>query len=118
MADHGLDGSTPSHLAADRFGDMADLAGDPDFEPVGIVAIASVAENAANHNPGELFEISDDGTERVAVIRISVQRLEMRHALAALGRGDRRGNRDLAAELIWSPRLAAADALHLRACNE
>ena len=49
-----------------------------------MAAIALVAVNAANRNPGELFEIGDDGTERVAVVRISVQRLGMQHELPAL----------------------------------
>ena len=37
----------------------------------------------------------------------------MQHELPALGRGDRRNNRDLAAELVGRAGLAAADALHL-----
>ena len=37
MADHGLDGSSASHLAANDFCDAADLAANPDPEPVGIV---------------------------------------------------------------------------------
>src|SRR6202040_2385833 len=57
---------------------------------------------AAHRNTCELFEIGDDGTERVAVIRVAVQRLGVQHELAALGRGDRGGNRDLAAELVAS----------------
>ena len=56
----------------------------------------------------EFFEIGDDGTERVAVIRVAVQ-----HELPALGRGDRGDNRDLAAELVGRPGLAFADAFHL-----
>ena len=45
MADYGLDGSSASHLAANDFCDAADLAANPDPEPVGIVvaAIALVA---------------------------------------------------------------------------
>jgi len=34
MANDGLDGGAAFHLAADRSGDRADLAGDPDPEPV------------------------------------------------------------------------------------
>ena len=115
MADHGLDGSSASHLAANDFCDAADLAANPDPEPVGIVvaAIALVAVDAADSNTCELFEISDDGTERVAVVRIAMQRLGMQHELSAFGRGGWRGNRHLAAELVWRPCLAAADALHL-----
>ena len=45
MADHGLDGGATAHLATDGLGDPADLAADPDLEPVRIVvaAIALVA---------------------------------------------------------------------------
>jgi len=60
-----------------------------------------------------LFEIGDDGAERVAVIRVAVQRLGVQHELPALGHGDRGDNRDLAAELVGRPDLAFADALHL-----
>jgi hypothetical protein len=51
MADHWLDGGSASHLAADGFGDTADLAADPDLETVGIVvaAIALVAAVAVAH---------------------------------------------------------------------
>ena len=86
MADHGLDGSSASHLAANDFCDAADLAANPDPEPVGIVmaAIALVAVDAADSNTCELFEISDDGTERVAVVRIAMRRLGMQHELSAI----------------------------------
>jgi hypothetical protein len=36
MADHGLDGGSASHLAADGFSETADLAADPNRETVGI----------------------------------------------------------------------------------
>lgn len=67
MADHRLDGGATPHLATDRFGDTANLAADPDLEPVGIVvaAVALVAVDAARCNTCELFEVGDDGTERV-----------------------------------------------------
>src|SRR5438045_5465531 len=102
MADHGLDGGAAAHLAADRFGDAADLAADPDLEPVGIVvaAIALVAMDAAHCDTCELFEIGNRRTERVAVIRISVQGFGMQHELPAFGRGGWRSDRDLAAELV------------------
>src|SRR5258708_31628730 len=115
MADHGLDGGTTPHLAADGFGDAANLAAERGLEPVGIVlaAIALVAVNAARCNTCELFEVGDDGTERVAVIGIAVQGLGMQHELPAFGRGGRRGNRDFATKLVRCPGLAFADALHL-----
>ena len=70
---------------------------------------------SAARNTCELFDIGDDGSERVAVVGVAVQRLGMQqHELPASGRGDRRGNRDLAAEFVRRPRLATADALDLR----
>src|SRR5580704_7742441 len=99
MADHGLNGSSATHLAADSVGDTSDLAGDPDLEPIRVVvtAIAIVAVDAADLNTREPFEVGDDRTEGVAVIGVAVQRLGVQHELSALGRGDWRGNRDLAA---------------------
>src|SRR6476660_7148178 len=115
MADHRLDGGATPHLAADGFGDTANLTADPDLEPVGIVVatIALVAVDAARCDTCELFEVGDDGTERVAVIGIAVQGLGMQHELPAFGRGGRRGNRDFATKLVRCPGLAFADALHL-----
>ena len=85
MADHRFDGGATPHLAADGFGDTAHLAADPDLKPVGIVvaAIALVAVDAARCDTCELFEIGDDGAERVAVIGIAVQGLGMQHELPA-----------------------------------
>ena len=40
-----------------------------------MTAITLVAVNAANLNPRELFEIGDDGTERMAVIWVAVRRI-------------------------------------------
>ena len=56
MADHGLDGGSVPHLAADGFGDTADLAADPDLEPVGIIVatIALVDMDPANSSAGEV----------------------------------------------------------------
>ena len=115
MADHGLDGGAATHFAADGFGDPADLAADPDPEPVGIAvtAIALVAMDAAHRGTCELFKIGDDGTERMAVIRVAMQRLGVQHELPAFGCGDRGDDRDLAAELVGCPGLAFADTLHL-----
>ena len=62
---------------------------DPDLEPIAIVvaAIALVAMDAARCDTCELFEIGDDGTERMAVLGIAVQGLGVQHELPALGRG-------------------------------
>jgi hypothetical protein len=61
------------------------LAANPDLEPIGIVvaAIALVAVDAAHRDPGDLFEIGDDGTKGMAVIRVAVQRLGVQHELPA-----------------------------------
>ena len=80
---------------------------------IGMAAIALVAMDATHCDTCEPFETGDDGTERVAVIGVTVQRLGVQHELPALGRGDRGYNRDLAAELVGCPGLAFADALHL-----
>ncbi len=115
MADHGLDGSSASHLAANDFCDAADLAANPDPEPVGIVvAIALVAVDAADSNTFELFEISDDGNERVAVVRIAMQRLGMQHELSAFGRGGWRGNRHARVVEEIQRRKGTATAEHLK----
>jgi hypothetical protein len=56
-------GGASAHLASDSLGDTADLAADPDLEPVRIVvaAIALVAVDAADRDTCKLFEIGDDG---------------------------------------------------------
>ena len=48
-----------------------------------MAAIPLVAVDSADSNACELFEISDDGTEHVAVVRIAMQRLVMQHELSA-----------------------------------
>ena len=87
MADDRLDGSAAPHLAADRGGDPADLAGDPDPEPVRVIvaAIPLVDVDAAGLDAGEFFQIGDDGAQRVAVIGIAMERLGMEDELATLG---------------------------------
>jgi hypothetical protein len=62
-------GGATAHLATDGFGDPADLAADPDLEPVGMVvaAIALSTMDAAHGGTCELFEIGDDGTKRMAL---------------------------------------------------
>ena len=48
-----------------------------------MAAIALVAVDAARRDPGDLFETSEAGTKGMAVIRVAVQRLGVRHALPA-----------------------------------
>ena len=87
MADDRFDGSAAPHLAADRGGDPADLAGDPDPEPVRVIvaAITLVDVDAAGLDAGELLQIGDDGTEGMAIIRIAMQRLGVEDELATFG---------------------------------
>ncbi len=63
--------------------------------------------DAPRPDAGQRLQILDHRSERVAVIRIAVQRLVMEDELAAFGRGHRGGDRDLAAELIGRLRLAS-----------
>jgi hypothetical protein len=70
-----------------------------------VAAIAFVAVDAAYGDTRQFFEIGDDGTEDVAVIRVAVQRLGVQHELPALGHGDGGDNRDLAAKLVGGPGL-------------
>jgi hypothetical protein len=74
MADHGLDGGTSAHLAADGHGNTPDLAADPPVRIV-VAAIALVAMDATDRETCEPFEIGDDRTESMAVVRVAVQRL-------------------------------------------
>src|SRR6266545_6799284 len=115
VPDDGFDGSTTAHLAANGLGDAPDLAADPDLEAVRIVvtAISLVAVDALDRNACELFEIGYDGTKRMAVVGVAVQRLGMQHELPTLGCGDRRRDRDLADEIIGFAGLTFADTFDL-----
>src|SRR5215813_2554435 len=72
-----MTGSMAARRRISRRCDTPDLAADPDLEPVRIVvaAIALVAVDAADRDTCKLFEIGDDGAERVAMIWVAVQRL-------------------------------------------
>ena len=85
MADDGLDGGAALHLAANGGGDPADLARDPDPELVRVIVapVSLVDMNAPGLDAGELLEIGDNGTEGMAILRVSVQRLGMEDELAA-----------------------------------
>src|SRR5215472_1646905 len=87
MADNRLDGSAAPHLAADPGADPADLAGDPDPDPVRVIvaAIPLVDVDAAGLDASELLQIGNDGAEGMAVIGASVQRLGVEDELATLG---------------------------------
>jgi hypothetical protein len=104
-ADHRLHSGSATHFPADGVGDTSDLAGD--LEPVRMVvtAIALVAVDAHTATPVTFSAVDDDRTEPTAIIRIAVQ-----HELPARGSDDRRGDRDLATELVGSPCLPGANA--------
>src|SRR5438445_13001230 len=55
VADDRLDRGAPLHLAADRFGDPANLAADPDGELLFVIvaAVALVDMDAAGLDPGQ-----------------------------------------------------------------
>jgi len=77
------------------------------------VAVALIDVDALGLDAGQPDEIGDDGTERMAIKWIAVQRLGVQDELAALGLGDRRDDADLAAELVGRAGLALALALAL-----
>jgi hypothetical protein len=81
MADGRLDGGSALHLAADRLGDAAHLAADPDPELVRMVVatIALVDVDVVGLDAGQLLDRGDDRAEGVAVERIAMQRLRMQH---------------------------------------
>jgi hypothetical protein len=87
VADDRLDGGGALHVAADRDGDVADLAADPDAELVWMVvpAIALVNVDAARLYTRKPSRIRDNRSERVAVIGVAVQRRGVEHELVALG---------------------------------
>ena len=118
MADARLDGGAAAQLAFDRFGDAPLLAGDVDLELVlgrGVVAaIAAVGDDALEVGADLGLHLRDDVAERMAVVGVAGQRLHMGDELAALGVVERRGDRDLDAELVGPVRLALADAFDLR----
>lgn len=87
VADDGFDGGASLHLAFDGGGGIADPAGDPDLESVGMIvaAIALVDMDALGRDTNKLFHVGDDRAERVAIERIAVQSFDVEHELAALG---------------------------------
>src|SRR5215467_13819229 len=115
VADDRLDRGTTFHLAADRSGDAAYLAADPDAELLFVImaTIALVDMDAARGDPGLPLQFRNHRAERVAVERVAVQRFAVQHELAALGFGRGGGDRYLAPELTRRSGFAFANALHL-----
>ena len=77
---------------------------------MGVALIALVDVDAAHFDASQRLQVFDHRPERVAIERVAVQGLGMQHELAALGPGDRGGDRDLAAELVRGAGLALGDA--------
>src|SRR5262249_5754771 len=82
-----LDRGAAFHLAADRSGDAAYLAADPDAELLFVImaTIALVDMDAARGDPGLPLQFRNHRAERVAVEQVAVQRFAVQHELAALG---------------------------------
>src|SRR5262249_8205984 len=74
VANDRLNSGAPFHLAADRRGDAARLAGDPDPELLLVIvaAIALVDMDAAGLDPGQRFQFGYDRSQRMTVERIAV----------------------------------------------
>src|SRR5215469_18723710 len=85
MPNDRLDSGAATHLAADRGGDAAHLAADPDAEFLGVVvaAIAFVDVDATGLDPGQRFQFRDDRPQSVAVEGIAVQCLGVQYKLTA-----------------------------------
>jgi hypothetical protein len=115
VANDRLDRSAATHLAADRGGDAAHLAADPDAELLGVVmaAIAFVDMDAAGLDPGQRFQLGNDRPQGVPVKGIAVQHLGVQHELPAFRLGGRGCHGHLAAELVRRPGFAFADAFDL-----
>ena len=77
MADDRLDGSAAPHLTANRGGDPADLAGDPDPEPVRVIVAAAPLSTWMRlvSTPVSSSRPATNCAEGVSVAGISVQPL-------------------------------------------
>src|SRR5207237_10073865 len=85
--DDRFDGGAAPHLATDRFRDPAHLAADPHPELLFVIvtAVPLVDMDAAGLDAGLLLQFGDDRSQRMAVKRVSMQRLGVQHELAAFG---------------------------------
>jgi hypothetical protein len=97
VSDHGLDRGAAAQLAFDCLGDAVSLARDIDLELVvgrgGVAAIAAVGDDAREVGTDLRLDLRDHGGQRVAVIRVAGQRLEL---CGKVGDGVNQ-----AADLIW-----------------
>ena len=74
MPNDRLDGGAATHLPADRGGDAAQLAADPDTELLGVVvaAVTFVDVDAAGLDPGQRFELGNRRSQGVAIKGVAV----------------------------------------------
>lgn len=79
-----------------------------------MAAIAGIGDDLAEADADGVLDCRDDGGQRVAVIRIAGQRLDMGDELAAAAALQRGGDGDLDAELVGLVGFALANALDLR----
>lgn len=104
MADDRFDGGPASQCPLDGLGAAAPVAGDMDLEHLilrrVVAAIAGVGDDPAEIGADRGLDGGNDGGQRVAVIGIAGQRLDMGDELAAAAALQRGGDRDLDAELI------------------
>src|ERR1700733_2211553 len=75
-----------------------------------VAAIAAIGDDAGKAGADLRLDLWDDRRQRMAVVRITRQRLGVGDELAALGMMERRGDGNLDAELVRAMRLALADA--------
>ena len=81
MADDGLDGGAAAQLALDLVGHVPFLARGVDLEAVFgwrvVAAIAGVGEDAPETDADLPLQVGDDGGQRVAVVRVAGQGLDV-----------------------------------------
>jgi hypothetical protein len=75
VADDGLDGRAPSHVASDLRGGAAFLASGVDLELIFgrrvVSAVSGIGDDAIERVADDRLHGRDDGGERVAIIRVS-----------------------------------------------
>ncbi len=83
-----MDSRATLHLATDGSGDAADLARDPDPEPMRVVVTMAplCRVDAARLHAGELLHVGNDKAERVPVEEIAMQCFGKEQELSALRR--------------------------------
>jgi len=103
VPDDGLDRRAPAHFAFDLIGHAALLAGGIDLESVGRRGIvAGVGDDAGECCADPGLDRRDDAGQRVAVIGLAGQRLDVGDELTAPGASDFSGlcnNKDIPAFL-------------------